>query len=155
MRVNRKDLAAGAVFVTIGLAFGLNAWFSLRIGAARAMGPGYFPALLGATLVALGLAIGASAVRRSDEAFGPVPWRGLILVTLSIVFFAATVRGLGMAPALGVATFIAALSSGRLTLWDALALSAVLTTLCVLIFLYALQLPYPVIGPWPSTWLWG
>jgi hypothetical protein len=155
VHVNRKDLAAGAVFVAIGLAFGLNAWFGLRIGAARSMGPGYFPVLLGAVLVGLGLAIGANAVRRPSEAFGEVSWRGLILVTLSIVFFAATVRGLGMAPALGIATIIAALSSGRLSVWAAAALSAVLTTLCVLIFLYALHLPYPVIGPWLSTRLWG
>ena len=155
MHVNRKDLAAGAVFVAIGLAFGLSAWLSLRIGAARSMGPGYFPVLLGATLVGLGLAIGASALKRPAEPFGAVPWRGLVVVTLSIVFFAATVRGFGMASSLGIATLIAALSSGRLSVWAAAALSAVLTTLCVLIFLYALHLPYPVIGPWLSTRLWG
>jgi hypothetical protein len=155
VRVNRKDLAAGLVFVAIGLAFGLNAWFTLRIGAARSMGPGYFPVLLGATLVGLGLAIGASALKRPAEPFGAVPWRGLVLVILSIVFFAATVRGLGMAPSLGLATVVAALSSGRLSVWAALALSAVLTTLCILIFLYALQLPYPVIGPWLAARLWG
>lgn len=86
---------------------------------------------------------------------GPVAWRGLGLVTLSIAFFAATVRGLGMAAALGVATLLAALSSGRLALWAAAALSAVLTTLIIVVFLYALHLPYPVVGPWLAAWLQG
>ena len=155
MRVNRKDLAAGAMFVAIGLAFGLHAWLNLRIGAARAMGPGYFPILLGASLVCLGLAIGARALGQAAETLGPVAWRGLVLVTLAIVFFAVTVRGLGMAAALGGATFLAGLASGRLAPWAAAALSAILTTLCIGIFLYALNLPYPVVGPWLKAWLPG
>lgn len=148
MRVNPKDLAAGAVFVVIGLAFAVNAWINLRIGRAHEMGPGYFPVVLGSILVMFGVAIALSAVGRSAETIGRASWRGVVLVTGAIVFFAATVRGLGLAPALGGATAMAALASGRMSLAASLLLSATLTAFCVVLFLYALQLPYPAIGPW-------
>ena len=57
MQRNLKDLAAGALFVAIGGFFTLNAWFNLTIGNALAMGPGYFPILLGLVLIGLGAAI--------------------------------------------------------------------------------------------------
>jgi len=141
-------MAAGAIFVAIGLFFSLNAWLTLRIGAAHAMGPGYFPVLFGAILVCLGLVIALMAVGKPREVFGRVSWRGVLLVTASIVFFAVTVRGLGMAAALGGATVMAAMSSNRLSFVGTLVTSACLTTFSVLVFVYALRLPYPVIGPW-------
>lgn len=148
MRVNPKDVAAGGIFVAIGLFFSLNAWFTLRIGAARSMGPGYFPVLFGIILIGLGLVIALTAIGRPRESFGEISWRGVFLVTLSIIFFAVTVRGLGMALALGGATVMAAMSSNRLTFVGSLITSASLTTFSILVFIYALRLPYPVIGPW-------
>lgn len=148
MRVNPKDVAAGAIFVAVGLYFSLNAWFTLRIGEARSMGPGYFPVLFGAILIGLGLVIALMAIGNPKEAFGKVSWRGVILVTASIVFFAVTARGLGMALALGGATVMAAMSSNRLSFVGTLITSVCLTTFSILVFVYALRLPYPVIGPW-------
>jgi hypothetical protein len=153
MRLNRRDLAAGALFMAIGAFFTLNAWFNLAVGSAFAMGPGYFPILLGLVLIGLGLAIALAGSRAPASpfgtvSFGAVSWRGVSLVTASILFFALTVRGLGMAPALGGATILAALSSDRNSPAFALVVSLCLTTASVLIFVYALRLPYPVIGPW-------
>jgi hypothetical protein len=148
MQANLRDVAAGAVFIAIGAFFALNAWFNLKIGHAFSMGPGYFPVLLGTILVALGLAIAVQAVGRPTEAFGRVPWRSVGLIVGSIVFFAVTVRGFGLAPSLALATFMAGMSSGRMTAVPAALLSIVLTAFCVLVFITALGLPYPVIGPW-------
>ena len=148
MTANRRDLAAGAVFIAIGLFFALHAWFGLRLGTARAMGPGYFPVLLGGVLVLLGLAIAGSALGRASEAFGQVSWRGVALVTAGLVFFALTARGLGIAPALAGATLLAALATERNSLRAGLVMAALLSAFCVLVFLVALRLPYPVIGPW-------
>jgi hypothetical protein len=148
MAVNPRDLVAGIVFIVIGAAFGGNAWLTLRLGEANAMGPGYFPVLLGLILVGFGGAIVFSSVGKPRETFGIVPWQGIALVTAAIVFFALTVRGLGMAPSLGIATFIAAQASGRLSLPGSLLLAVGLTAFCVVMFIYALRLPYPVIGSW-------
>ena len=148
MALNLKDLAAGLLFVAIGAFFALNAWFGLRLGSARSMGPGYFPVLLGALLVVLGAAVAASAVGRRRLPFGEVSWRGVALVAASLLFFALTVRGLGMAIALAGTTFLAALSTSRNSVRAAAALAAGLAAFGVLVFIYALRLPYPVIGPW-------
>lgn len=148
MQPNLKDLAAGTVFVAIGLLFAVNAWLGLPIGRALAMGPGYFPILLGLLLIGFGLAIFLAGLRKPAESFGTVSWRGVSLVTASIVFFALTVRGLGVAPALGGASMLAALSTARNSFAFAIVLSLCLTTFCILLFVYALQLPYAAIGPW-------
>lgn len=160
MRVNAKDLAAGVLFIAIGLFFGITAWSGLRLGTARSMGPGFFPTVLSLVLIGLGIAVAAGAVERSGPrgasaeagASGTpawrVSWRGLLLVSAAIVYFAVTVRGLGMAPALGGTTLLAALATERNSLAAAAVLAAALTAFCLAVFVFALGLPYPVIGPW-------
>ena len=54
--MNLKDCVAGTLFVAIGLLFAVNAWLRLSVGSALAMGPGYFPILLGLILIGLGAA---------------------------------------------------------------------------------------------------
>ncbi|MBC8791104.1 MAG: hypothetical protein C6Y20_05795 [Tagaea sp. CACIAM 22H2] len=147
-RVNLQDLAAGGVFVAIGLFFALGAWFDLRIGSALSMGPGYFPLLLGGVLTALGGAIALKALIATRVPFGATSWRGLTMTIVAIVFFAATVRGLGLAPSLFIATMTAAGASGQVNLRLAALLGAALTFLCVAIFIWGLGLRYATIGPW-------
>lgn len=148
MLVNTRDLAAGAIFAAIGLFFGLNAWFNLDIGSALSMGPGYFPILLGGVLVCFGAAIAITALGKPSEFIGTVSWRGVILVAASIFFFAMTVRGLGLLPALLIATLLAGLSSGRLSVTGAALLAVGMSAFCVILFVYVLRLPYAVFGPW-------
>jgi hypothetical protein len=148
MRVNYKDLASGALFVAIGLFFALNAWFGLRIGRAFAMGPGYFPAVLGLVLVGFGLVIAALSLGKPAEPIGPVPWRGIALVIGAVVFFAAFGRSVGVAPSLALTTFAGALATKKTSLKEAIVLSLALSAFCTATFIYALGLPYPAIGPW-------
>jgi hypothetical protein len=148
MKINTKDLAAGSMFAGIGLFFVISAWLTLPIGQAFAMGPGYFPLVLGVVLTICGLGIAAAGIGKPAEMFGRVSWRGLVLVMASIIFFGVTVRGLGFAPALFVSVLFAALASGRLSGRTSLIVSAVLTVFCVGVFIYALRLPYPIIGRW-------
>lgn len=149
--VNIKDLLAGLMFIGIGLFFALNALFYLRIGQPFNMGPGFFPIILGAILIALGSTIALTSLGKPPEAFGRVSWRGLTLVMASILFFALTIRWLGFAPGLGGSVFLAAMSSGRMRVRGALVLSAILTIFCILIFIVALGLPYPVVARWIMT----
>lgn len=148
MQVNHRELAAGLVFVAIGGFFALNALVNLRLGSTLSMGPGYFPVMLGTILVALGIAIALAGIARPREVATRVPWRGLVLVIGSIVLFGATTRGLGFAPALAASVFMAAMSSGRLGWRAAAVLSLVLTLFCIAVFVWALALPYPLLGRW-------
>lgn len=172
---SRDDLLAGAIFVALGGAFAYTA-STYDVGTLRAMGPGYFPLALGLVLAALGLVImaiglfrrlGAGAVapapapgspaaaRRPDEHLdtetderGSVPWGRAALLLGAIMFFGATIGGLGVAPALLVTVLLAALA-GHGTTWRTAAIISVgLTALCVVVFVLALQLRLPIIGPW-------
>ena len=148
MKADLRDLGAGALFVAIGLSFALTAWFKLRVGEALAMGPGFFPVMLGAVLVGFGAIIALNALGRQGQALRAIPWFGIAMVLGAIAFFAETVRGLGMAPALFIATLMAGLSSRRLGVLPAAVVAACMTAFCVGVFIYALGLPYRPIGPW-------
>ena len=144
-----KDILAGLIFIGLGLAFGIAA-AGYPIGTALRMGPGYFPLVLAGVMVALGLAIAAKglAATAADEPAGPVPWRAIVLILAALVFFGATIRGLGMAPALFVTAFLAALASRRNGPLAAAVMAAALTLFCVLIFGVGLGVPVPLLGPW-------
>jgi hypothetical protein len=146
------DILAGLIFVAFGLAFAITS-LSYELGTPLRMGPGYFPLVLGGILVFLGLLIvgkGFVSSSSAEERFGSVPWRALILIVLAVVFFGLTVRGLGLVPATAGAALLAALASYRTSILAAVAIAAGLTVLCVLVFVFALQLRLPLFGPWLS-----
>jgi Tripartite tricarboxylate transporter TctB family len=155
-RLNGKrtatDILAGLIFVAFGLAFAITS-LSYEIGTPLRMGPGYFPLALGGILVFLGLLIAGKGFISSsgaEERFGGVPWRALFLIVLAVLFFGLTVRGLGIVPATAITALLAALASSRTGILAAMAIAAGLTVLCVLIFVLALQLQLPLVGPWLS-----
>lgn len=144
----RKDLLAGAVFAGFGLAFAITA-STYDIGTALAMGPGFFPLVLGGVLVVLGIAVAVKGfVAGEGGDVGPVPWRALALLLGAILFFGVTVRDLGLVPALFVAVLLAALAGRSARVVPSVVVAASLTALSVLIFVYALQLRLPLLGPW-------
>lgn len=127
MTFNRSDLGAGAIFIAIGLFFGITTLAELDIGTARRMGPGYFPIMLSGILIALGLIIALKSIGREDEARGPLPWRGLVVLLSVPVIFGVLIRPLGMAPVLALTTFITAFASRRMSLKAAVLLAVGLT----------------------------
>jgi hypothetical protein len=148
MRKARKELLAGTAFVAFGLAFAVTS-AGYEVGTALRMGPGYFPLVLGGLLVLLGITIMVTGfVAGGDEDLGPVPWRSAGLLVAAIVFFGVTVRGLGLVPALVVTTLLSALAGRQTGVVAAAVIAGGLTTLCVLIFVAALQLRLPLLGPW-------
>ena len=60
-----QDLGAGLAFMLIGLA-GLYFGSDLAFGSSSRMGPGYFPTLLSALIIVVGLVIGAGAIIMND-----------------------------------------------------------------------------------------
>ena len=144
----RKDLLAGAVFTGFGLAFAVTST-TYEIGTALRMGPGFFPLLPGAILVLLGISIAVKGfVAGEGGDLGTVPWRSLVLLIAAILFFGATVRDLGLVPALFVSVLLAALAGRGVRVLPAVVIAASLTALSVLIFVVALQLRLSLIGPW-------
>ena len=144
-----KDILAGGIFIAFGLAFAIGS-LAYDVGSLTNMGPGYVPLVLGVVLAGLGGLIilkGFIAVE-GGEPIGRVDWRAVALITASLIFFGITVRGLGVVGALFGATLLAALARSATGIREAILIAAALTVLSVLIFIVALQLRLPLIGPW-------
>ncbi len=145
------DVAAGAVFTVLGLAFGISS-FGLEVGTALRMGPGYAPLVLAVMLTVLGVLILVSGLRsRGLEGIGPLAWRGMAFLLTAPILFGVTVRGLGFVPAIFLATLLASIASPRMKPWQALLLAAVVTIFSTLVFSYGLGLPFRRFGPWLSS----
>lgn len=152
MTFNRSDLGAGAIFIAIGLGFGLMTLSGLEIGTARRMGPGYFPIMLSGILIALGIAVALQSITHGDEPRGPLPWRGLVVLLSVPVLFGLLIRPLGMVPVLLITTFVTAFASRRMNVKAALLLTVGLTVFCVVVFNLGLGLPLRLFGSTVEPW---
>lgn len=148
MTFNRKDATAGALFIVLGLIFGLNAYLNLDLGTNIRMGPGYFPLLLSGLLAILGIAVLFRSFSMPDEAWGAIPWRGLFFILMGPIAFGMTLDGLGLVPALAIIAFITSFASIRVGPLLAVALSIGLTIFCVAVFSWGLGTPIQLFGPW-------
>jgi hypothetical protein len=142
-----KDFCTGLVYVF----FGISAILIARdygMGTGGKMGPAYFPTILGGLL----LIIGAIAVIRSfivsGTPIGAFAFKGLILISVSVLMFGFIVRGAGLALALPLLVIISAGASARFRWRPTLLTAAGLTIFCILVFLKGLGIPLPAIGPW-------
>ena len=145
-----KDILAGAIFIVLGGAFGLGA-LAYDIGTPLRMGPGYVPLVLGGILVGFGILIVAKGfIAAEEEPIGEVDWRAVVLISVALLFFGITIRGLGVVGALFGGTLLAAFARSATTIRDALLIAVGITALSVVIFIFALQLRLPLLGSWIS-----
>lgn len=143
-----RDILAGGAFVALGLAFGVGA-LSYELGTPLRMGPGYFPLVLGALLVGLGaLVVIKGFLAGGAEAIGPVDWRAVALICASLVFFGVTVRGVGVVGALLGTSLLSAFARSQTSWREAIIIAVGLTVLSLVIFVFALGLRLPLVGPW-------
>ena len=145
--IDRTNGLCAVLFILFGAFFAAQS-LGLEIGTAFRMGPGYFPLVLAIMLILLGAIILVQAVRVEGEPIGPIAWRGMLFILPAPIFFGLTVRGLGFVPSIFLTALIAAFASGRMKPLTALVLSAGLTLFSVLVFSYALGLPFQRFGPW-------
>ena len=149
LQKSRKDILSGLIFLGFGAAFAITA-LGYPMGTALRMGAGFFPFVLGLILCGFGAAVILKGFANSGPAedLGTIPWRGAALILGALVFFGATVRGLGLAPTLFVTVLASGLASRTLSVVAALALAAGMTVVCYLIFVRGLGVTVPVLGPW-------
>ncbi|HEX5590352.1 MAG TPA: tripartite tricarboxylate transporter TctB family protein [Candidatus Limnocylindrales bacterium] len=143
-----KDVVAGTLFVLFGLGFALGS-LEYETGSAARMGPGYFPLVLGGLLTALGGLIVARGFTGGEEGpIGGVSWRAVGFILAAVLVFGVTVRGLGLLPATFIAAVLSALASRRTSVVNVALISVGLTVASMLIFVVALSLRLPLVGPW-------
>nr|CAD6596450.1 tripartite tricarboxylate transporter TctB family protein [Rhizobium sp. Khangiran2] len=144
----RHDLFAGGIFIAIAALFAVQG-LQYEFGSLLQMGPGFFPVVLAGVLAALGISVAISGLRNSAETVeGPVAWRAILLICLSLAIFAWGARLLGLVPVVVLCTFLSAMASRRNTVISAGIMSVVLAALCYLIFKVGLAVTLPTFGPW-------
>ena len=107
----RAQVAGGLV---LALAGAITLWLAqgYAAGTAAAMGPGYFPRLLGGLLALLGLAIAGVSARDPRRGGLVLPAsRPLVIVPLALLAFALTIERAGLLPATVILVCGASLAS--------------------------------------------
>lgn len=116
-----------------------------RLGSMSRMGPGYFPIFLGVILILFGLNVMVKGPIKGEKIQGNWSLRALILLTLSLVLFGVLMEHVGLIPALVVLIFGSASAGKEFRLVEICLLTVVLTGLSVVLFVWGLGLPYPLI----------
>lgn len=143
---SRTDLIAAAIFVAVAVVFGWEAT-DYEMGQLVAMGPGFVPLSLAITLGALGIALAVFGRGEDIEVSDSVPWRGIVLVSVSLVLFGTYVRELGLLPTVFLCAFLTALASRQNSIVSAVWIAGGLSLLCWLVFKVGLGLTLPLVGP--------
>ncbi len=136
-----RDFFGGLALIGLGL---LALWASSELSGMHgfAFGPGTAPRLFAGLLMVLAAGVAVTGVLMEGPEVERYAFRGPVLVVLAIVFFAVTIRPLGLILA-AYTTFIIAISASREVRWiEALIAAAAMTAFCVLLFSYLLQLPF-------------
>jgi len=141
---NNKDFWAGIMLIATGAVSILIAR-DYPFGSTMRMGPGYFPTILGGTLILFGIYILVLGLRRNEKIQGRWSLRAVIVLPLSLVLFGVLMKHAGFIPALAVLIFGSAATGREFKLVEVLLLTAVLTGLSVAVFIWGLGLPYPLI----------
>jgi hypothetical protein len=145
---NQKDFWAGVMFVAFGLFF---AGFGARypFGTAAHMGPGYFPTVLGCILMVLGIivAVGGLSPGAPEQKVDNFAWSTLLFVLGPIVLFGLLLNTLGLILCLLMLIGVSSYASHEFTWKATLGNAVVLIVLCLVVFVYALKLQFPL---WPA-----
>ena len=123
----------------------------LSLGTLTAMGAGYLPFALGLLLLLLGLAIAAGPFMHpatggdGHEAVVAPDWRGCAAIVGGVAAFLVLGDFAGLGPATFGLVFISAMGDRTATLRGSLILSAAMTAIAAGLFVYLLQVQFPIV----------
>jgi hypothetical protein len=147
----KRDYYAGALISLIGAFLALNGW-TYQIGTLTRMGPGMFPVSLGVILIFLGVLIAANAgevtadsLDHLDHDASPYPdFKGSMAIIAGMLAFIFLTQTIGFVAGTFACVFIAAMGDKDATLIGSLVLSAVVTVIGIIVFIYGLKMNLPL-----------
>jgi hypothetical protein len=154
---SQKDFFAGLMYLAVGGAFAIGA-YEYNVGTAARMGPGYFPLILGVILALIGLVISFKATVNGPEDGDPIgkwAWKQVFFILAANFVFgillvglpALGIPGLGLMVAIVALVFIASAAGYNVKYKEVLVLSLILAAGSYAVFVWALNLQFPV---WPT-----
>lgn len=146
--MQKRDFYAGGLIALIGVV-AIREGISDEIGTMMQMGPGFMPMALGVIMVILGVAIAASGAATQKEnpdgaaSAGP-DWRPWLCIIAGPALFILFGEIGGYVPATFISVFVSALGDRTATLKSAAILAACVTVFGGVLFLYVLNVPFPL-----------
>ena len=143
--LRNKDFWSGVMLIVIGVTAIVIAR-GYPLGSSLRMGPGYFPVMLSGLLVLGGLYLAFKGLRSSDMIEPGWSPRALIVLPLSLAVFGFLMERAGFVPAIVVLILGSAAAGREFRLVEMLLFAAGLTVLAIVVFVWALGLPYPLLA---------
>ena len=138
---HNRDFLAGMLFLLIG-GVGFYVALGYSFGSLQRMGPGYFPRILSAVLIAFGLFTAFRGLRSGERVQGTWGWFPLAMLTAALVSFGFLMEHVGMIPALVVMFFAAAFAGKEAKFVEVVVLTVIMCIAATAIFIWGLKLPY-------------
>jgi hypothetical protein len=137
-----QDVGSGVVFLLIGLA---GLWFGrdLAFGTAGRMGPGYFPVLLSALIIVVGLVVAFKGLTIEGPPIEPVQLRPICFIVAAILIFGLLIDSIGLALTAILLTIFAAYARPEVNLRETILLGVGLALFTVVVFVYVLGQALP------------
>jgi hypothetical protein len=144
-RIN-KDYYGGALMILLGLG-AMAEGTRYHLGTLRRMGPGFFPAAVGALLVLCGILIALEGLARGNisDGTGRPEWRGWLCIAGGILAFILLGKYAGLLPATFGIVLLSALGDRQNTLKGALILAVAVCAVAVAVFWWALGIQFPLL----------
>lgn len=146
--VDKKGFLVGLLFLSVGTGFAVAAT-GYRLGTPQAMGPGFFPFLVGAAMAVVGLAELGKAVSALAEPKELGSWdlRRLLIVMAAVVSFGLLIEVAGLIAALPALVVIASFASPGFRLRTIVLLGLFLLLLSWVVFIEILSLQISFLPP--------
>lgn len=114
-------------------------------GTASRMGPGYFPTVLGGIMLVLGAIVAVMALKSdSEKKVRPFAWKPMIMLSLGFIIFGWGIDHIGFIPSLFAMILVTAAAGSTYKVTEVLILSVALIAGAVGVFIYGIELPYPL-----------
>ena len=141
---NQEDFWAGLMFAGFGL-LAMVISTDYPFGTASRMGPGYFPTVLGGIMLTLGAIVAVMALKSdSEKKIVPFAWKPMIMLSLGFIVFGWGIDNIGFIPSLFVMILVTAAAGQTFKIVEVLILSVALIAGAVGVFIYGIELPYPL-----------
>jgi hypothetical protein len=138
-----EDFWAGLMFIGFGiLAIVISRDYPM--GTTMRMGPGYFPTYIGVILIILGTIISGISFRFEGEKVGNFAWRPMILLSIAFAAFGWAIDNIGFILAMVILIVLSALAGKEFRIKGVIVMVAVLVVGAWALFIYALELPFPL-----------
>lgn len=138
------EMIPALFFLAVGGFFLADALFSIGLDASSA-GSATFATIVSVLLIGVGLVLIVRGLRTRGEPLQFLALPKLLLVLASPIVFGLAVRPLGLVPALVLTLLCASMADTAMPLKRRASMILAITVLCVAVFHYGLNLPFPLV----------